>query len=160
MLAEAQDFVTGLAELRHSSECDSSCYDCLRDYFNMRYHPLLDWRLAADMLDLLRGRPLDVGRWRERERALANDFAENFFGTLVELEGDVVAIERDDAMVIVTHPLESHDERRVTPRLANAITDAEDRGFGPVLDRPLRLEDSFTLLRRPGSVASEIHALQ
>jgi ATP-dependent helicase YprA (DUF1998 family) len=161
VLAEAEDFIAGLREPRHSDDCDSSCYDCLRDYFNMRYHPLLDWRLAADMLDLLRGRPLAVQRWRERERALASDFADNFFGTLVELEGDVIAIERDDAMVIVTHPLESHNvERRATPRLASAIADAEDRGFGPMMDRPWRLEDSFTLLRRPGSVASEIHALQ
>jgi ATP-dependent helicase YprA (DUF1998 family) len=161
VLAEADDFIAGLRDRRHSGECDSSCYDCLRDYFNMRYHPLLDWRLAADMLDLLRGRPLEVGRWRERERALAEDFAGNFFGELVELEGDVVAIERDDSLVVVTHPLESQDvERRATPRLAAAIADAEDRGFGPMMERPWRLEDSFTLLRRPGAVASEIHALQ
>jgi ATP-dependent helicase YprA (DUF1998 family) len=161
VLLEAEDFIARLREPRHSDECDSSCYDCLRDYFNMRYHPLLDWRLAADMLDLLRGRQLDAESWRDRERALADDFAENFFGDLVELEGGVVAVEQDDSIVIVTHPLESHDvERRATPRLAAAIADAEDRGFGPMMDRPWRLEDSFTLLRRPGAVASEIHALQ
>jgi ATP-dependent helicase YprA (DUF1998 family) len=161
VLAEAEDFIAHLEEPRHSDDCDSSCYDCLRDYYNMRYHPLLDWRLATDMLDLLRGRPLNLQRWSEREQALARDFADNFLGTLVELEGDVLAIELDDAIVIVTHPLESQDiERHATPRLARAIADAEDRGFGPTMDRPWRLEDSFTLLRRPGSVFSEIHALQ
>lgn len=161
VLAEATDFLADLKKPWHQDECDSSCYDCLRDYFNMRYHPLLDWRLAADMLDVLRGSALDPSRWRDRERALAKDFADNFFGELVELEGDVFAIERDDALVIVSHPFESDDiERQATPRLASAIADAEDRGFGRLLDRAWRLEDSFTLLRRPGSIASEIYMLQ
>ena len=33
----------------HSTECDTSCNQCLRDYSNMPYHGLLDWRLALDM---------------------------------------------------------------------------------------------------------------
>jgi len=34
----------------HSSECDTSCNRCLREYDNMPYHGLLDWRLALDMV--------------------------------------------------------------------------------------------------------------
>lgn len=34
---------------RHQDECDTSCHKCLRDYDNMAYHGLLDWRLALDM---------------------------------------------------------------------------------------------------------------
>lgn len=34
---------------RHLKECDSSCYDCLRDYGNQDIHSLLNWRLALDM---------------------------------------------------------------------------------------------------------------
>ncbi|MBL8049624.1 MAG: DEAD/DEAH box helicase [Anaerolineales bacterium] len=33
----------------HGDVCDVSCNQCLRDYGNMSYHPLLDWRLALDM---------------------------------------------------------------------------------------------------------------
>ncbi len=33
--------------LEHRTDCDSSCYPCLRDFKNMRYHGLLDWRLGA-----------------------------------------------------------------------------------------------------------------
>ena len=29
--------------------CDTSCNHCLRDYYNMPYHGLLDWRLAMEM---------------------------------------------------------------------------------------------------------------
>lgn len=33
--------------------CQTSCYTCLRSYANMRFHPLLDWRLALDMARML-----------------------------------------------------------------------------------------------------------
>lgn len=33
----------------HFSTCDTSCSHCLRDFYNMQYHGLLDWRLALDM---------------------------------------------------------------------------------------------------------------
>lgn len=38
----------------HAGTCDASCARCLRDYSNAMYHPLLDWRLALDMVQLLR----------------------------------------------------------------------------------------------------------
>ena len=36
----------------HGSECDTSCNRCLRDFYNLSYHGLLDWRLAIDMARL------------------------------------------------------------------------------------------------------------
>lgn len=36
-------------EMGHRRECDTSCHKCLRDFYNMPYHGLLDWRLAVDM---------------------------------------------------------------------------------------------------------------
>jgi DEAD/DEAH box helicase domain-containing protein len=36
----------------HGVECDSSCNICLRDFNNLPYHGLLDWRLALDMARL------------------------------------------------------------------------------------------------------------
>jgi DEAD/DEAH box helicase domain-containing protein len=37
----------------HESNCDTSCNLCLRDYGNLPYHAVLDWRLALDMARLL-----------------------------------------------------------------------------------------------------------
>ncbi|HSH80001.1 MAG TPA: DEAD/DEAH box helicase [Herpetosiphonaceae bacterium] len=37
------------APIPHAIECDSSCNACLRDFQNLPYHGLLDWRLASDM---------------------------------------------------------------------------------------------------------------
>ncbi len=36
----------------HGAECDTSCNRCLRDFGNLPYHGLLDWRLALDMARL------------------------------------------------------------------------------------------------------------
>ena len=33
----------------HARRCDTSCNHCLRDFYNMQYHGLLDWRLGLDM---------------------------------------------------------------------------------------------------------------
>ena len=40
------------ADGRHSEECDTSCNRCLRDFYNLPYHGVLDWRLAIDMARL------------------------------------------------------------------------------------------------------------
>jgi hypothetical protein len=37
----------------HGIDCDTSCNLCLRDYQNLAYHGLLDWRLALDMARLV-----------------------------------------------------------------------------------------------------------
>ena len=36
----------------HMRDCDTSCNLCLRDFYNMPYHGLLDWRLGLDMARL------------------------------------------------------------------------------------------------------------
>ncbi len=40
---------TNSTTLGHAAECDTSCNLCLRDFGNLAYHGLLDWRLALDM---------------------------------------------------------------------------------------------------------------
>ncbi|MGF1574395.1 MAG: DEAD/DEAH box helicase [Cyanophyceae cyanobacterium] len=47
---------------KHQEVCDTSCNACLRDYTNLPYHSLLDWRLALDMAYLLNNpnHPLDL----------------------------------------------------------------------------------------------------
>jgi ATP-dependent helicase YprA (DUF1998 family) len=39
----------------HRDKCTASCYDCLRNYDNMRLHELLDWRLGLELFDELFG---------------------------------------------------------------------------------------------------------
>jgi len=48
LLSRVEQLIVGWEDGGHA--CDTSCYACLRDYTNSSYHPLLDWRLAADAL--------------------------------------------------------------------------------------------------------------
>ena len=58
----------------HSHECDTSCNACLRDYHNLSYHGLLDWRLALDMVRLAASSTANidlVSPWSEHENPWA-----------------------------------------------------------------------------------------
>lgn len=139
-------------------ECDSSCPDCLRDFTNLVFHPLLDWRLGRDLLDLLLGRALDTDRWVEDERLLAEAFAADFFGTSTRLDGGAWAVEGDAGIVIIRHPFESPtdiedpDGLALTERMDRAYVDAEDRAAGS----SIRFVSSFDLQRRPGWVVARV----
>lgn len=50
MKSDKSEFYHQLVNEDH--QCDSSCYKCMRDYSNMAYHPLLDWRLGLDLVNL------------------------------------------------------------------------------------------------------------
>lgn len=41
-----------LTHSTHKDSCDCSCYDCLRDYYNQKYHDKLDWRLGLDLAQI------------------------------------------------------------------------------------------------------------
>ena len=94
LLGEAADFIRQLEKPEHADRCDSACPDCLRDFTNLIYHPILDWRLARDLIGLMVNDPIDFGRWRRDEAAAAKDFQEAFGGEVIELDGDVSAVQQ------------------------------------------------------------------
>ncbi len=128
-------------------DCDSSCYDCLRDYRNMAYHPLLDWRLARDMLELGSGRDLDLEAWKGIESELAHSVAkgENLDAP-IDLAGSAWALRLEDLTFIVCHPLEDTTEDGNGQRIATARALAEADGLD---EQELIFVDTFDLLRRP-----------
>ena len=162
LMADADSVVTDFEGPKHRDACDSSCYDCLRDYYNMAYHPLLDWRLARDLVEMLQGRGFDVAPWLPIERSLADSFAIalglNPEQAIVDdLDGAVTGIRTGADLILVVHPLESQRvETFTTDRIARAVADAEDRGYD--LGSTLRLHDTFELLRLASRLASRYHA--
>src|SRR4029077_19933942 len=38
----------------HGNACQTSCHECMRDYSNLAYHSILDWRLGVDLARLAR----------------------------------------------------------------------------------------------------------
>jgi hypothetical protein len=150
LLASAASYIAELED-ETAHRCDSSCYDCLRSYENQPYHALLDWRLARDWLDLVAGRALDVSRWADAEREVAQSFCAAFNVTEVQLADDVWACPTDDRLIVVSHPLEDTREDWWSERLSTAVADAEDRGLVPD-GQAAECRSSFDLLRRPGAV--------
>jgi Lhr-like helicase len=140
------------AELeRHESAgqlCDSACYDCLKDYRNMAFHGVLDWRLALDVIDILRGRPFDpLRRWSGLSNSALSHFADGFGFSEREV-GTLRGAVLDSTCVVATHPLEEDDPAATSERVAEAVLVGQAEGL-TVLPR-----DAFNLLRRPAWVYS------
>ncbi|GAA4020260.1 DEAD/DEAH box helicase [Deinococcus rubellus] len=134
----------------HQNTCDASCARCLRDYTNLAFHPILDWRLALDMGALL-------------NRPEALPLLESHWATLFESETSPIQSSLRQLMfvparfdtplpvfvgqgkykgkvVILRHPLWSEDHPSVLKALEKAAPHAQE---APKIVSP------FMLLRRP-----------
>jgi ATP-dependent helicase YprA (DUF1998 family) len=143
--------------IRESHDCDSSCYDCLRQYRNMNYHGLLDWRLGLAILRVLANSGATVGidgtfslpelrRWPSFARILRDSFCSSFqcvpqdFGSL---PGCVIGSKQ----VIFVHPL-WHTQQPLGI-VAEAVAAADQAS-------EIRFLDTFNLLRRPSRAYQEL----
>ncbi|PRY29289.1 DEAD/DEAH box helicase [Pseudosporangium ferrugineum] len=147
LFQEADAYAEALRRHGAGQPCDSSCHSCLRDYNNRPWHPLLDWRLAVDLLDLLRGRSLDVNRQRDRDFNAARKLADDFDLTLTGDEVPVIVKQGGSALAIM-HPFEDQ-----APTSPNARVAEVRSSYGNVA-----LATSFELLRRPGALIADLMA--
>lgn len=128
--------------------CDSACYDCLKDYRNIVFHGVLDWRLALDVIDLLRGREFEPDkRWGSLGETAVSQFADGFGFERVEI-GGLVGARLDETAVVAVHPLEDDDPASTSERIAEAILIGQADGL------TVHPRDVFNLLRRPAWVYS------
>lgn len=134
----------------HRASCESSGYDCLRQYRNMSYHGLLDWRLGLTLLRCL-GSPNfvagldgnfgvpDLDGWMTFAFQRRDSFCQTFscaahdFGPLPGFTFGPLA-----TPVVIIHPL--WDFRRPVGILAEAVAECGAQ--------PGRFLDTFNLLRR------------
>ena len=141
----------------HIHECDTSCNTCLRDFHNLPYHGLLDWRLALDMARLAASSTVTidlVSQWSKEENPwkvlLQGDNApvpatmhrlgyglENFG----ELRGYVKRGGTVKKIWIECHPLWTKDH----PSYIAAAEEAESDNPGYEVD----MMNPFKALRRP-----------
>lgn len=108
-----------LVNPEHMHKCDSSCYDCLRDYFNRNDHELLDWRIGLDMAKIAANEEvpdLRLSYWEDLVPASISSFiAANNNWTQINLQ-NTYALRQGNECVIILHPLWSKQKAR-------AITD-------------------------------------
>ncbi|MCC6607872.1 MAG: DEAD/DEAH box helicase [Anaerolineae bacterium] len=136
-----------LATAVHQKNCDSACYDCLKDYSNMVYHGLLDWRLAMDMARYARNGILpDLSKsyWAGMAEKFVDSFCDAFGWERAGYGGLPCAETRHSREVILpAHPLWSMDPSSLFPSLRAAVSAIEIKGF------TYYCADVFNLARRP-----------
>jgi DEAD/DEAH box helicase domain-containing protein len=138
--------------------CDSACYNCLKEYRNMAYHGLLDWRLGLAYLRVLGDYNYSCGldgkfdtpelsTWLKDAKIAASTFAKDFrckeaqYGKLPGVELSPIK------KVIIVHPLWRKDRHKWGILAdATAVAEGELRARGEV-----KFIDTFELARRPGS---------
>jgi len=157
LLAAARDLAEDyLAHAGGPDGCDSSCYRCLRDHSNAAYHPLLDWRLAVDLLNLGDGGDISVTQSDTLARSLIADFCTNF-DWQPETASQVPAASAHypgGPGMLVCHPLERRRTPR-SPRLETAVLALHNQGPGAE-QRTFEVETTYDLVRRPGVVWSRL----
>ena len=128
--------------------CTTSCPDCLRDFSNLPYHSILDWRLGLDLarLALDPAAPIDftVPYWQGLDAAAAAPYFASMSGWKQVMFGGLQAGRRNNRAEIITHPLWDCDHNRFGPLLATAY--AQARGAGC---QHIHFKSIFEVLRRP-----------
>ncbi|MCZ7666525.1 MAG: DUF1998 domain-containing protein [Chloroflexi bacterium] len=164
MLDEGQD---GYQMPQHGGKdgpCGSACYDCLKDYGNMAYHGLLNWRLAMDMAQLILIQPTPQstdltslinlsGHWDTIMTGLTQRFCNDFGGHPTHF-GKLQGVKMKNRGFAVVHPLWSTQLDYLSDGVVEALLTGNDAGF-LTPDKPFGLIDIFELDRRPAKVASQ-----
>ena len=148
--AKLDTFAGSILSQEHRSVCDSSCYNCLKNYRNMGYHGLLDWRLGVSLLRCLQSDSFccgvdgvfsvpDLEGWLEHATKLRDTFCASFPAESRDF-GSLPGLEIGGRQVLVVHPL--WDWRNPIGLLAEGLASCRDENYQTL--------DTFNLLRRPG----------
>ncbi len=144
----SDSFIGNLTSNHHRITCESSGYDCLRQYRNMSYHGLLDWRLGLNLLRVLANAEFragldndftlpDLDGWLESAFERRDSFCKSFPATAATY-GRLPGMRVGRFQVVVIHPL--WDPTQAAGLLEEAL---EEVGGAEA-----RCLDSFNLLRR------------
>ncbi len=148
---QAPTFYGFLVSAQHAgpgaNACRTSCPDCLRDFSNLPYHPILDWRLGLDIarLALDSAAPIDfsIPYWQGLDAAVAGPYFAAMPGWQQMTMGGLQAGRRGNVVEIITHPLWECDPNHLGPQLAAVYAQAIAGG------NQVRFKSLFEVLRRP-----------
>ena len=130
-------FGRGLMD-EHQRSCLTSCYHCLREYQNMGLHPLLDWRLALDLAEMMLDPAPDIGlespRWAApTEPSLMIPYFEDLDLEYQAGQRLPTGIGQDAGgqmlCLILTHPLWSLSPSNYADALADVYAHYEHLGY-------------------------------
>lgn len=141
-------FYAPLVASSHADLCQTSCPDCVRDFSNLAFHNILDWRLGLDLarlaLDPNASIDFTVAYWQN----LAVSTATAYFASQPQWQSlnfaGVPAGRRGSTVEIIAHPLWSTNPNNLHAQLAAARYQAQATGAQRITFRSL-----FDVLRRP-----------
>jgi len=127
-----------LVDATHDQRCLTSCHKCLREFGNMAYHSLLDWRLGLDMVNLALDPNAQIGFGEPQWNFLLTQAPQSYFTGLGLIPRTLAGLPAginptNNEAVILIHPLWDTDRSNYHPSLAVAVAAAEHEGFSPVL---------------------------
>jgi ATP-dependent helicase YprA (DUF1998 family) len=145
----AQDprFYQPLVGAKHAGQCQTSCPDCIRDFSNLAFHNIIDWRLGLDLarLALDASAPIDfsVPYWHAMSHAAAQAYCAGQAGWVYHsLSGVPAGVFRTQSEII-THPLWDLDPANECTQLAGS------RAQAAALGTVVSCKSLFDVLRRP-----------
>ena len=97
-----------LMKAEHEKHCSSSCYDCLRDYYNQQHHGLLNWRVALDLAALANDQNTDLNfgqaHWKSYiDETLLKTLENKLKGSSETFQGHYL-IRTATKLFLLTHP--------------------------------------------------------
>jgi hypothetical protein len=136
-------FLREILAAHHSDTCQTSCPDCLRDYANLAWHCILDWRLALDVarlaLDSAALVDFTTPYWQPLVTAATTSYF-NALGWAATTFGGLPVARSGSRAELVVHPLWANSHPTVLQARAEAATG------GIMQFQPKTL---FELVRRP-----------
>ncbi|MCB9231089.1 MAG: DEAD/DEAH box helicase [Bacteroidia bacterium] len=97
----------------HTS-CQSSCYECLHDYYNQSHHSILDWRLGLDLAKYSNDSKAQIDfqepYWQYLIMEIATLIQSKIGGSLIPLKNNNWAIFSPTGNLMITHPLWSESK--------------------------------------------------
>lgn len=131
----------------HGAICHTSCPDCLRDFSNLAFHNILDWRLGLDLarlaLDPNAAIDFSVPYWQGMDAAAAGPYFAAMPGWQQVTFGGLQAGRRGNQVQIIAHPLWNVDPNHFAPQFATAYAQAVAAGC------QVTPKSIFEVLRRP-----------
>jgi DEAD/DEAH box helicase domain-containing protein len=141
-------FYAPLVASSHAGLCQTSCPDCLRDFSNLAFHNILDWRLGLDLarlaLDPNAAIDFTPAYWLGADVSAATAYFASMPGWQRVVFGNLQAGRRGTRAEIITHPLWGSDFQNLHPDLASAQAAAAAAGCQQIVFKSI-----FEVLRRP-----------
>lgn len=131
----------------HGNACQTSCHDCMRDYSNLAYHSILDWRLGIDMarLALDPAAPIDFtpAYWAGIPDLAIQRLLDALPSSTRTVFAGLPAVQAGPRAIIAAHPLWEVSLANLHPALAAAQAAAAAAGL------VAEFRSTFMLIRRP-----------